>query len=89
MSLTRRLGITQQKAGWLGVRFSDVVKKTVLGIAQYPEAWPSITETTRHCQVKGFPYGVTYYLRVDELVIVAVMHNSREPYNWKDRLPAI
>ena len=78
-----------EKRSGLGFRFSDAVKKTVQGITRYPEAWPSISETTRHCQVKGFPYSVIYYRRVDELVIVAVMHNSREPYKWKDRLPAI
>ena len=86
--LTEAIKYYNEKRSGLGFRFSDAVKKTVQAITRYPEAWPSISETTRHCQVKGFPYGVIYYPRVDELVIVAVMHNSREPNKWKDRLTA-
>jgi toxin ParE2 len=75
----------KQRKG-LGFRFSDEVKIAIQRIVEYPEAWPQLSKSTRHCQVKRFPYGVIYYLREKELVIVAVMHNRREPNNWKNRI---
>jgi hypothetical protein len=75
----------EQRNG-LGFRFSDEVKRATKRIVQYSNAWPRLSRSTRHCQVKGFPYSVIYYPRADELVIVGVMHSSREPGNWTGRL---
>jgi plasmid stabilization system protein ParE len=75
----------EQRSG-LGFRFSDEVKRTIKRIVQYPRAWPRLSKSTRHSQVNGFPYSVIYYPRNDELVIVGVMHSSREPGNWEERL---
>ncbi len=70
----------------LGLRFSQSVKRATRSIVQYPLAWPSISEVTRHCQVRGFPYSLIYYLESNEVVIVAVMHTKREPQQWRERL---
>lgn len=70
----------------LGFRLSDEVRLTLQKIAEYPEASPQLTKTTRHCKVRRFPFSVIYYLRSDELIVVAVMHNRREPNSWKKRL---
>lgn len=75
-----------KKRDGLGFRFSDEVKLALQRIAEYPEAWPQLSKSTRHRQVKHFPYSVIYYLRNEELVIVAVMHNRREPNTWKKRV---
>ena len=75
----------EQRSG-LGFRFSDEVKRAIKRIVEYPKAWPSLAGATRHCQVKGFPYSVIYYIRSDEFVIVAVMHGRREPRKWMERL---
>ena len=70
----------------LGLRFSQAVKRATSSIVQYPLAWPRISEVTRHCQVRGFPYSLIYYFESNEVVIVAVMHNRREPQQWGERL---
>lgn len=70
----------------LGFRFSDEVKQAIKRVVQFPEAWPQLAKSSRHCQIKSFPYSVIYYLRNDELVIVAIMHSRREPHSWIERL---
>ncbi|NCO39273.1 MAG: type II toxin-antitoxin system RelE/ParE family toxin [Armatimonadetes bacterium] len=34
---------------------------------------------TRTCRVKGFPFGLVYTEYADHLLVVAVVHFSREP----------
>lgn len=51
----------------LGLRFSQAVKRATSSIVQYPLAWPSISEVTRHCQVRGFPYSLIYCITNENL----------------------
>jgi plasmid stabilization system protein ParE len=70
----------------LGYEFAAEVKRTIQRIIQYREAWAKLSERTRRCRTNRFPYGVIYQVREDTLLIVAVMHLSREPQTWKSRL---
>jgi hypothetical protein len=42
----------------------------------------------RRCLTHVFPYGVLYTVEPDFILIVAVMHGSREPGYWKRRVVA-
>jgi hypothetical protein len=33
-----------------------------------------------------YPYGIVYQIRVDMIVVVAIMHLHREPTYWKSRI---
>ncbi len=70
----------------LGYEFAAEVKRTIGRIIQYPEAWTKLSKRTRRCRTNKFPYGVIYKVKEETLLIVAVMHLSREPQNWKSRL---
>lgn len=70
----------------LGYEFAAEIKKTIERIIQYPEAWAKLSEHTRRCRTNRFPYGILYQVREETLLIVAVMHLSREPQTWKSRL---
>jgi plasmid stabilization system protein ParE len=70
----------------LGAEFREEVRSTVERIKRLPGAWHPLSENTRRCQTRRFPYGVIYQVRSDEVLIVAVAHLHQEPGHWKDRL---
>jgi hypothetical protein len=51
-----------------------------------PFAWRVIDEDVRRCLIRPFPYGVLYTIEPEQILIVAVMHLSREPGYWLRRL---
>ena len=70
----------------LGYEFAAELKKTLERIVQYPNAWFKLSNRTHRCRTNRFPYGIIYQIREEKLLIVAVMHLSREPETWKSRL---
>jgi len=70
----------------LGTDFIDAVERLISRILSFPEACPEVLIPMRRCRVKRFPYGIVYRLGKDEIEILAVMHFSREPNYWVDRL---
>ena len=70
----------------LGYEFAAEVKKTLERIVFHPEAWAPLSKRTRRCHVSGFPYGVIYQARGESVLVVAVMHMSRRPDCFEDRI---
>ncbi len=70
----------------LGCEFADKVFRTIARVAIMPDAWPALSERTRRCITRRFPYGVIYQQREDALIIVSIMHLRRHPESWKRNL---
>lgn len=70
----------------VGLRFTREIYATVNRAIANPNSWPSITENTRRCLARRFPYSVVYEVRENDILIIAVAHQSRKPGYWKDRL---
>jgi len=45
-----------------------------------------VEEDVRRCLVQRFPFGIYFTFEPDHFLIVAVMHLSREPGYWKERM---
>lgn len=75
----------EREAG-LGDNFEREVLATIERILLHPNSWPRITLRTHRCLCNKFPYSIVYGKAGDEIVIYAVMHQSREPGYWTDRL---
>jgi toxin ParE2 len=69
----------------LGEAFLLEVLSALARIRQYPKAWHSLTENTRRCQLKRFPYGLIYEADEAEVLIIAVANLHRRPSYWRNR----
>lgn len=65
--------------------FINAIEETVHRIKESPTLYVAIDEDVRRCMTRRFPYGVLYTIEQDYILIVAVMHCSREPGYWKSR----
>lgn len=70
----------------LALRFVEVVEDAVRRIVDAPQRWRVIEEDVRRCLTHVFPYGILYTVEPEFILIVAVMHGSREPGYWKRRV---
>jgi plasmid stabilization system protein ParE len=70
----------------LGQVFINAVEDAIFRIVQSPTRWRVIDEDIRRCLTRKFPYGILYTIEQDFILVVAVMHCSREPGYWKDRV---
>lgn len=69
----------------LGNAFLTEVLNALDRIGRYPEAWHPLSERTRRCQVRRFPYAIIYQIRRDGILVVAIANLHRKPGYWKDR----
>lgn len=69
----------------LGAEFAYEVQKTIQRILEFPTAWQELDGEIRRCLVNRFPFGVIYYQKNEEIIILAVMQLQREPGYWKER----
>ena len=65
--------------------FVTAVEDAIERILDSPTRWRIVDEDVRRCLTHLFPYGVLYTIEPDFVLIVAVMHCSREPGYWKAR----
>ncbi|MFH0902818.1 MAG: type II toxin-antitoxin system RelE/ParE family toxin [Pseudomonadota bacterium] len=69
----------------LGEEFLSEVDRIVLSIVENPPRYSIIHRETRRALLRRFPYAVFYRVLDDTVVIVAVMHGSRDPRRWHGR----
>jgi toxin ParE2 len=55
-------------------------------IRQFPNGWHPLSESTRRCRLRRFPYGVVYAATADEIIVIALAHLHRKPDYWQKRL---
>jgi len=84
--LTEAITYYNGQSEGLGYEFAAEIKKTLERIVQYPSAWFKLSSRTHRCRTNRFPYGVIYQIQKETILILAVMHLSREPETWKSRL---
>ena len=65
--------------------FINSIEDVVYRIRESPDRYAVIDEDVRRCMARKFPYAVLYTIEQDYLLILAVMHCSRDPNYWKNR----
>jgi plasmid stabilization system protein ParE len=75
----------EQRQG-LGHEFLDEVLTMLLSIAEAPLVYPDIYRNTRRAIIHRFPFSVYFRVERATIVVVAIMHGSRNPRRWKSRI---
>lgn len=69
----------------LGHAFLDAVQGALSAILKSPLLYPIVHRRTRRALIRRFPFGVYFRIANHAIVIIAVMHGSRDPRRWKAR----
>ena len=65
---------------------SSALKLEIAGVAEAPAAGFEVRPAVRRRIVRRFPYSILYTLEGDEVVVLAVAHQSRRPGYWTRRV---
>jgi plasmid stabilization system protein ParE len=69
----------------LGKEFLDKVSNTLENLLKQPSMYPIVHRNTRRALIHKFPFGIFYIIEENLIIIIAVMHVSRNPRLWKKR----
>jgi toxin ParE1/3/4 len=75
----------KQRPG-LGISFMDEVRGALARIAAGPLRYQIVYRYVRRIAVRRFPYAIYYVYRDDVIVVLAVVHQRRDPRVWKKRV---
>lgn len=70
----------------LELRFIKCIESALGQISEAPTRWRPFVDDVRRYLVRVFPYAVLYSIESDYVLIIAVMHCSREPGYWRHRV---
>ncbi len=70
----------------LELRFIECVETAFRKISEEPARFRFFEQDVRRCLAHVFPYAVLYTIESDYVLIIAVMHCSREPGYWRHRI---
>lgn len=76
----------QTQAAGLGYEFLDEIKKTLQIMADNPEIFQVMYKNVRRGIVQRFPFVIYYQIEAETIVVLGIIHASRDPHNWKKRL---
>ena len=74
----------KERAG-LGHEFLDELRATYDRVADGPLKYQHLRSGIRRALVRRFPYGVYFAVDDDVIVVLAVLHASRDPAEWQRR----
>jgi plasmid stabilization system protein ParE len=69
-----------------GKKLLDEAWQRIQRILLHPYAAPTAKGKVRRAKVPGFKINLYYFVRDNEIVVIAVMHQRRHPDAWKKRL---
>jgi plasmid stabilization system protein ParE len=74
----------KEQAG-LGQEFLDEIRASYDRIADGPFAYQYLRSGIRRALVRRFPYAMYFAVEGDVVVVLAVLHVSRDPAEWQRR----
>lgn len=69
----------------LSLAFRSALDRAFSTIIENPDRYARIYRDVRRALVRRFPYGVFYIEQGERIVVVGVLHTSRNPTLWRSR----
>lgn len=76
----------EDKLQGLGDRFLTELEDGYTSIQNFPDTWANFQYEFKRYILNKFPFSILYKVTKEKIVVVAIMHNSRKPNYWIDRL---
>ena len=84
--LNSTIDFYNRKVSGLGLEFLEEIERVINLIDKNPERWLVLKYRVRRYVVKQFPYSIFYISDSNRIYVVAIAHQKRKPFYWKDRL---
>jgi len=69
----------------LGERFSAELKRVLQRISESPFQFPHIDRGIRRGLLQRYPYAVYFTVSQETVIVLAVLHQSRDASRWRGR----
>ncbi len=74
------------QAHGLGAEFLDDVQRTINRLRNNPKLGQKVVDDLRCGLLSRFPFSLIYGIEPEDLLIVAVAHQRRRPFYWRERI---
>jgi len=72
-----------QRGAALSQRLLDELDVVFERISENPGQFPLVADSVQRALIRKFPYSVYFVVSGDLAAIIAVIHQSRQPIDWK------
>jgi len=69
----------------LSERFAVELERVYATLVEYPQIYPLVYKRFRRALLRKFPYSVFYVVEKSFVLVVGVVHQSRDESTWKRR----
>ncbi|MCC6887706.1 MAG: type II toxin-antitoxin system RelE/ParE family toxin [Hyphomicrobiales bacterium] len=69
----------------MGADFLRAVEVVAASIQRNPHQYQQVHGRAQRARLRRFPYGLIYYIKDGDVVVLACMHGARDPKRWQDR----
>ncbi len=75
----------EERSTGLGFEFLRALRAALSPLTREPRQFPEVLDDIRRTRLRRFPYSVFYVALPDATVVIAVMHDRRDPRRWQSR----
>lgn len=76
----------EKQANGLGEDYLAELEISYQAIVELPNTWPKLKKGFRRFLLSKFPFSIIYHFNKNTVFVVAIMHNSRKPGYWVERI---
>ncbi len=74
----------KQKRG-VGLLFLEILDMLLSRVHHHPEQFQEVHKQIRRAVLKDFPYNIYFRMYKNQIIVLAVTHQKRNPKVWKGR----